>query len=655
MKKIIILIAIVICLLPQSIFSQANGTVTLGPDIIQPSCKDTVVLHATTTSPLLGSSNYSINPIAYTPYSYSAGTNITSVSNSDDSWSTAINIPFPFCFFDNTYTTCVVGSNGALSFNMANAGMFMPWALNGVAPLPNTTFTAAQNSIMCPYQDIYPLSAGDVFYQTYGTAPNRVFVVSWNQCAMYSCTNLLANQQIALYETTNVIETYIGNKPECLTWNSGRAIHGIENSTGTIAFIVPGRNLPTSWTTSNDGMRFSPIGGSGGSAGITFEWYANGNLIAGANTDSLVVTPAVTTSYSVKATFNLCVGIDVEYDTINVIKQLPIDFIITNIKDPLCFAGTDGSFDVTTINGGPPHTLTLNNVPTNAGTQSGLVAGTYTITATDIYGCSNSTTVTINQPDKVFIAITEHLDVLCKYQNNGHIHLTASGGVPGYDYWVDQNMPPNTPSTNFNFDTLRAGSYMFYTQDSHACSDSIPVTITEPDTLLRVYQIAHEATCLNKKDGNVEAIASGGVPPYAYEWDSHPMQYTQTATDLETGAYHVLVTDANACIASTQIQVEQQLCCQLFMPTAFSPNGDTKNDIYRIIEYGGGITLGEFRIYNRWGQEVFSTRDLNTGWNGTFKGADEDPDTYHYIMLYTCNDKGAISQKIAKGDFILVR
>jgi hypothetical protein len=46
---------------------------------------------------------------------------------------------------------------------------------------------------------------------------------------------------------------------------------------------------------------------------------------------------------------------------------------------------------------------------------------------------------------------------------------------------------------------------------------------------------------------------------------------------------------------------------------------------------------------------------VNVGWDGNYKGKAQDPDTYNYVIIYQCNDKGTISQKIAKGDFILVR
>jgi hypothetical protein len=168
--------------------------------------------------------------------------------------------------------------------------------------------------------------------------------------------------------------------------------------------------------------------------------------------------------------------------------------------------------------------------------------------------------------------------VKCKYQRTGSVLLDAVGGVPSYLYWYGSNAASLNPS----METLAAGTYRFYVADSHGCLDSVDTEILQPDSLLSVYLIPQIATCINKADGSVESIASGGVPPYNYEWNSRPPQYTPTATGLETGVYHVLVTDANGCITATQSPVEQQLCCQIFLPDAFSPNNDTKNDVYRI-------------------------------------------------------------------------
>ncbi len=631
--------------------AQVSGTINLGPDFVLPVCQQCTTLVAATTPASGGTSNYNVNQKAYTPYPFIPGTIVNLAV--DDLWSGVIPIPFDFCFFDSTYNQCLVSSNGQVSFDISQAGAYNPWSFGGVLPLPNATFTSAMNSIMAPYHDILPTGLGIISYQTIGTAPNRVFVVSWNNSPMFSCVNLLVTQQIALYEGLNKIETYIANKPICAGWNGGQGIHGIENRLGTAAFIVPGRNLPTQWTATNDAWEFIPVGGGpgGGPSGVSVDWFdINGTLLA-TNVDSLVVCPAQTTTYVAKATFTLCGGFEYAYDTITVTKQAPIQIAVTSVTDVNCFGGNDGAFSFNYSGGTPPVTFTLNGNAIAGSPVTNLVAGVYTVVLTDANNCTESVVATVNQPDEVQVTIDEQRDVLCKYQNNGYVRLLTVGGVPAYTYWYDNNLP----STNPEFIYMKSGNFRFYTSDSHGCLDSIDTFIAQPDSLLTMSLVSHVATCKNGKDGMVDALVSGGIPPYTYVWDTKPPQYGSTATGLATGVYTVVATDFNGCITVTQTPVELELTCNLFMPTAFTPNGDGRNDIYRILEYCGGVILGEFKIYNRWGQEVFSTREVNVGWDGNYKGKAQDPDTYNYVIIYQCNDKGTISQKIAKGDFILVR
>jgi gliding motility-associated-like protein len=649
MKKQILFIA-AFALLNLQAFAQ--GTVTLGPDHILPACKNCDTIVATSTAPTTGAISYNVGAIAYTPYSYTTGTPVPG-STTDDVWATVVNIPFPFCFYGNVYNQLLPSTNGTLTFDVTQASTPIVWALSAVTPLPNATFADAFNSIMCPYQDLLPNPATPVRTETFGVAPNRVFVISWANTPMFSCTAILENQQIALYEGTNVIETYIGNKNSC-AWNSNLAIHGTQNINGTVAHIVPGRNVSV-WTATNDAWRWTPtsIAGPGSPAPVVYTWIdLSTGLPIGSNSDTLVVCPTQTTSYQVKATWNLCGTIDSQIDVITVVKQGPIVATATNIVDANCFGSADGTYYLNVSGGnGSPYTITQNGTSISNGQQSGLVAGVYTVVATDIYNCSTSIQVTINEPPLLVLSIASQTDVLCRYQNTGTVHLQASGGVPGYEYWYNNN----EHQSSTNFDSMRAGVFTFNVKDAHGCITPLGITVLEPDSLLNVDQVAHEATCINKHDGFVEAIPHGGVPNYNYLWNTIPPQYGATATDLETGVYHVLVTDANGCITATQIQVEQQLCCQIFLPDAFTPNGDNVNDLYRPLYDGGGVFLGEYRVYNRWGQELYSTRELKSGWDGKFKGIPQNGDTYHYIVQYQCNEKGIISQKVAKGDFILIR
>ncbi len=632
-------------------FSQVSGTIDIGPDFILPVCKPCTTLKAITTPASGGTSNYLVNQIQYNPKPFTGGTIVNLAI--DDSWSQIINLPFEFCFFDSTYTKFIIGSNGQLSFDLSQAGGYCPWSFSGINPLPNATFQAAKNAIMAPYHDIYPAIGGSINYQTLGVAPNRQFVLSWNQVPMFSCTQMLATQQVVLYEGSNKIETYIANKPLCINWNGGKAIHGIQNRQGTVAFLVPGRNLPNTWQAQNDAWEFVPNGGGpgGGQGGVSINWYENGNLIA-TNTDSVVICPTQTSTYVAKATFTLCGGFEYAEDTVTVTKQDSIKMNITGTKEPTCFGMSDGSISFSAIGGTQPYTYSINGTPFGASPASNLAAGTYTIVLSDANNCTAEVVATLSQPDELNLSIEDQKDVLCKYKKNGYVKLSALGGTPAYNYWYDNT----SPRTNPEFIDLAVGDFRFYVIDSHGCVDSIDTHLSQPDSLLNMTLIVHDATCKgNNKDGSIEAIVNGGVPPYSYEWDIYPRQYTQTATGLSSGVYTVVATDANGCITATQSPVNLELTCNLYMPTAFTPNGDGKNDIYRMLDYCGGVILGEFKIYNRWGGEVFSTRDLREGWDGNYKGQPQNSDVYNYVIIYQCNEQGVIKQKVKKGDLVLIR
>jgi gliding motility-associated-like protein len=87
----------------------------------------------------------------------------------------------------------------------------------------------------------------------------------------------------------------------------------------------------------------------------------------------------------------------------------------------------------------------------------------------------------------------------------------------------------------------------------------------------------------------------------------------------------------------------------IYMPSAFSPNGDGVNDVFRIVSKK--ISLKTFRIFNRWGELVFATNDLNTSWNGEYKGK-RLPGTYVYYVTYTdCMGE----EKLIKGTITVIR
>lgn len=114
----------------------------------------------------------------------------------------------------------------------------------------------------------------------------------------------------------------------------------------------------------------------------------------------------------------------------------------------------------------------------------------------------------------------------------------------------------------------------------------------------------------------------------------------------ESGRYTLTVSNECGMFSDTvDITVRN---CFLFFPTAFSPNGDGRNDMAHLIGDIGNVQKYELRIYNRRGQEVYTTQDVNAGWDGYFNGMPCAMDTYYYFIKYIYQgeeqlDKGAIT------------
>ena len=88
------------------------------------------------------------------------------------------------------------------------------------------------------------------------------------------------------------------------------------------------------------------------------------------------------------------------------------------------------------------------------------------------------------------------------------------------------------------------------------------------------------------------------------------------------------------------------------IPKAFTPNGDNLNDILKI-EYGAGIKSFNFlKIFNRWGNMVFQTNNLNQGWDGMLNGVPQEMDAYTYLISYITYKDEPVSKT---GSFILIR
>lgn len=263
------------------------------PDTLTASCNECLSLEASFPQ-INASSQYTVQsiPFAGLPYSTTAGTGV--VSTIDDTWSASIPLGFSFCFFDNAYSNVVIGSNGIVTFDLADANGFCPYAFTAANPsgnLPN-------NAIFCPYHDIDPSDCGQVRYQMVGQEPCRKFVVSYNAVCLYNCSSVQTTSQLVLHESSNLIEVFVANKPSC-GWNNGNTLIGIQNGAANFGYSPPGRNTGN-WSTSNEAWGFIPSGDPIGE----ISWVSDGEIIGSGA--SIEVCPDSAQTYYAVLNYDFC-------------------------------------------------------------------------------------------------------------------------------------------------------------------------------------------------------------------------------------------------------------------------------------------------------------------------------------------------------------
>lgn len=410
--------------------------------------------------------DYTVQSIAYNPpYQFGCLQNPVSV-NSDDVWSPVINLPFNFCFYGNTYNSCLIGSNGILTFNTGSAGGATGYSFSN--SLPSTTGALFTNTIYGVYHDIDPSKGGEVGWEliTLNTGC-RALVASWKDVPMFSDNSILYTGMMVLYENTNIIEVYIKNKSidnnDVSPWNGGNAVVGVQNSAGTQAVVAPGRNgLDANWAVTNEAWRFVPAGAS-----ITsLKWYQGSGTtgpVVG-TTDTINVCPATTTIYTAEVTYTLCNGTtlkETEETTVTVSKSKTWNGSVStdwNIGANWTPVGVPTNLDCVLIPITANNPIVSNSAVAAYGRTLTVLNGATltlnpatTITVTDL--------VTVNAGGQFIIENNASLIQINNVTNIGNISMkrnTQPMYLYDYTYW-------GSPVSNFTLGSLSPTSSYKYT------------------------------------------------------------------------------------------------------------------------------------------------------------------------------------------------
>lgn len=266
-----------------------------------------------------------------------------------------------------------------------------------------------------------------------------------------------------------------------------------------------------------------------------------------------------------------------------------------------------------------------------------LRAGNYSLTVTDAHQCTQTATAYLTEPPLLEVDY-EVRNVSCYGYSDGLIRIIGRGGTPSYQY----AMTPNSFGTTDSFEVAAGSQYSLYVQDAAGCTASYqPVVVTEPDLLL--VDIGPDTTVPLGNVIDVEAQLSF-FDYYQYEWsvntgdiDCPTCRKTSIKPVEDQKTYSILVTTQAGCLARDSFTVYVEKKRGLFIPNAFSPNGDGSNDIHDVYTNKDVYQIKNYMIFDRWGNRVCYKNNIprqwkNFGWDGTFRGKALQSGIYVYMI-----------------------
>jgi gliding motility-associated-like protein len=203
----------------------------------------------------------------------------------------------------------------------------------------------------------------------------------------------------------------------------------------------------------------------------------------------------------------------------------------------------------------------------------------------------------------------------------------------------------NDGSTGRTLPVHSTGKYYVTVTDDHGCRASDTTTITTILPTPSDFLPSDTAIC------SYGSIAIASKYPYnSYLWDDNSV--TASRIIKQPGTYWLETTDENGCKGRDSIIVSLKKCIEgFYVPTAFTPNNDGKNDIFKPLIFGNIISY-RFSVYNRWGQLIFSSTDPQKGWDGNFAGQRQQQGAFVWMCQYQLESE---SPQVQRGTVVLMR
>lgn len=217
-----------------------------------------------------------------------------------------------------------------------------------------------------------------------------------------------------------------------------------------------------------------------------------------------------------------------------------------------CHGQADGQLLISLVQGGtPPYfygwdpTLSIGNAPL----AENLATGSYAVTVSDANGCDQVVFLEVGTPSPLVLQMVSQSPASCFGSSDGNLSVLAQGGNGTFLYQWDNGR------TGALQDNLAAGNYTLTVSDIKGCQEVRTFSVTEPPALSMILS-AEPPDCIQRENGQIEVFPAGGTPPYQFALDGAPFGLQPVFGRLSGGSYVVMVRDAQGCLHSDTLILE---------------------------------------------------------------------------------------------------
>jgi hypothetical protein len=243
-----------------------------------------------------------------------------------------------------------------------------------------------------------------------------------------------------------------------------------------------------------------------------------------------------------------------------------------------CHGGSDGRVSAQVSGGTAPYTISWNTGATGTPLDN-IPAGTYTVTVTDANNATVSASITLIQPSALghekLVSSYNGYQISAYGAQTGSIQITPTGGTPPYTVDWGNNI------TGQIRENLGMGTYSYTITDANACSQQGSQVMNQPDELIISFSNIQGVSCYEGENGSVQTTVSGGVGPYAYNWDNG--SFAQNPENLSAGEHTLMVEDGNAYKKTVTVSI---------------PGPDKLNIDFQLSQFNNGNNVGCYSCHD---------------------------------------------------------